>query len=178
MAGEHLLFLTGIFPHFIEKRSQRRGAPGLSFYESVGGGSYRSAAQHPFSQKVDTTQLYQEVASAFPAVRNALNDVADRLLTIDWQVGLLVIASSRKNNDDNESLRTLLRPPLLEYSVCSVCFIGLADLGAGASVHGEILRQSRHFRICPRQQLPAHRSNKFRLLPTSQWRAWFRRLCK
>jgi hypothetical protein len=83
MAGEHLLFLTGIFPNFIKKRSQRRGAPGLSFYESVGGGSYRSAAKHPFSQKVDTAGLYEAIADAFPAVRNALNDLSDRLITLD-----------------------------------------------------------------------------------------------
>ncbi|MDQ8195856.1 hypothetical protein QEH59_15590 [Coraliomargarita sp. SDUM461004] len=83
MAGEHLLFLTGIFPQAIEERSQRRGAPALSFYESVGGGSYRSAAQHPFSHKSDTTALYQSLAEAFPAIRSALNDLSDRLITLD-----------------------------------------------------------------------------------------------
>jgi hypothetical protein len=83
MAGDHLLFLTGIFPHFIEKRRHRRGAPGLPFYESVAGSSYRSAAKHPFSHKVDTAALYQELAEAFPAVRNALNDLSDRLITLD-----------------------------------------------------------------------------------------------
>ncbi|MBT65302.1 MAG: hypothetical protein CML13_19060 [Puniceicoccaceae bacterium] len=83
MLGEHLLFLTGIFPNFIEKRSQRRAAPALSFYESIGEASYRSATQHPFSQKTDTTELYQSIADAFPAVRSALNDLSDRLMFLD-----------------------------------------------------------------------------------------------
>ncbi len=83
MAGNHLLFLTGIFPQFIEKRCQRRGAPGLSFYESVASGSFRSAAEHPFSRKVATEGIYQTMADSFPEVRNALNELSDRLITME-----------------------------------------------------------------------------------------------
>lgn len=83
MAGHHLLFLTGIFPQFIEKRCQRRGAPGLDFYEQVGSHSFRSAAAHPFSRKSTTEALYQEIADSFPALRNALNDLSDRLITME-----------------------------------------------------------------------------------------------
>lgn len=83
MAGNHLLFLTGIFPGFIEKRRERRGAPGLAFYESVASRSFRSAAEHPFSRKVATEALYGEIAEVFPEVRNALNDLSERLITMD-----------------------------------------------------------------------------------------------
>jgi len=83
MAGNHLLFLTGIFPQFIEKRSQRRGAPGMPFYESVAQRSFRSAAEHPFSRKVAAEGLYQKMAENFPEVRNALNDLSDRLIAME-----------------------------------------------------------------------------------------------
>lgn len=83
MAGNHLLFLTGIFPEFIEQRSRRRGAPTISFYETIASHSFRSAAEHPFSQKIKTGHLYREVAEVFPVLRTALNDLSDRLISID-----------------------------------------------------------------------------------------------
>jgi len=83
MAGHHLLFLTGIFPQFIEKRRRRRGAPGLGFYERVGSHSFRSAAAHPLSRKSTTEAIYEEIADSFPGLRNALNDLSDRLITME-----------------------------------------------------------------------------------------------
>jgi hypothetical protein len=82
-AGNHLLFLTGIFPEFIEKRSQHRGAPGIAFYESVARRSFHSAAEHPFSRKIATKQLYHHVAESFSDVRCALNDLSERLITLE-----------------------------------------------------------------------------------------------
>lgn len=83
MAGNHLLFLTGIFPQYLEKRSQRRGAPSIDFYESVAQRSFRSAAEHPFSRKIATEQLYRSVAESFLDVRCALNDLSERLITLE-----------------------------------------------------------------------------------------------
>jgi len=83
MAGHQLLFLTGIFPHFIEKRSRRRGAPGLDFYESVGRCSFRAAARHPFSRRSATERLFNDLADALPDVRLALNDLSERLITLE-----------------------------------------------------------------------------------------------
>ena len=83
MAGNHLLFLTGIFPHFIERRTQRHGAPDIGFYESIGQRSFRSAAQHPLSRRMQTEQLYHDVAMNFASVRTALNDLSERLISLE-----------------------------------------------------------------------------------------------
>jgi hypothetical protein len=83
MAGHRLLFLTGIFPQFIEKRCQRRGAPGLGFYEEIASFSFRAAAKHPLSRRCTTEAIYQNIADSFPELRHALNDLSDRLIMIE-----------------------------------------------------------------------------------------------
>jgi hypothetical protein len=83
MAGHQLLFLTGIFPHFIEERTRRRGAPGLNFYENIGRCSFRAAAQHPFSHRSATAGIFNELADTLPDVRRALNDLSDRLISLE-----------------------------------------------------------------------------------------------
>ena len=45
--GNQFLVLTGLFPEFIEHREERRGAPGVRYYEGVARESYRSAGEHP-----------------------------------------------------------------------------------------------------------------------------------
>lgn len=86
MAGNHLLFLTGIFPHYIERRAHRRGAPNLSFYESIGQRSFRAAATHPYSRRIQVDRLYHEVADCFSDVRTALNDLSDRLISLESNI--------------------------------------------------------------------------------------------
>ncbi|HAV12525.1 MAG TPA: hypothetical protein DCX06_03360 [Opitutae bacterium] len=83
MAGNHLLFLTGIFPQLVNKRCQRRGAPNMQFYESIAGRSFRSAAEHPFSRRTESETLFNQIADSFPELRCALNDLSSRLITMD-----------------------------------------------------------------------------------------------
>jgi len=83
MAGHQLLFLTGIFPHFIEKRSRRRGAPGLGFYENAGRSSFRMAADHPLSRRGEKSGLYGQLAETLPDIRLALNDLSSRLIFLE-----------------------------------------------------------------------------------------------
>lgn len=82
-AGHHLLFLTGIFPQFIEKRRQRRGAPGLGFYEDVASFSFRAASEHPLGRRTTNGAIYENIADSFPELRNALNDLSERLITLE-----------------------------------------------------------------------------------------------
>jgi len=84
-AGNRLLFLTGVFPGFIERRARRRGAPALHFYETAGRRSYASAARHPTSRAAETELFYESLAEAFPDSRLALNDLAERFIALDRQ---------------------------------------------------------------------------------------------
>jgi len=79
-AGNYLLFLTGIFPGYIERRTHRHGAPNLPFYEDVARQSYRYAAEHPASQKTETNLIYHSLAERFSELRYALNDTSERLM--------------------------------------------------------------------------------------------------
>ena len=82
-AGNQLLYLTGVFPHFLEKRKRRRGAPDIAFYEDVARHSFRSAAHHPRSLEREMGGLYTEIADTFPDLRRALNDLSERLVFLN-----------------------------------------------------------------------------------------------
>jgi hypothetical protein len=76
--ADYTLFLSGVFKENIEAREQKRGAPGLSFYEAVGRQSYRSAAAQPQALREDLRDLLDQIAEAFHEVRLALNALSDQ----------------------------------------------------------------------------------------------------
>jgi hypothetical protein len=78
--GEMALWLSGLFPDHIAARVQRRGAPGLRYYEELGSTGYRLAAAHVFAEQHGVDALYRHCAATFPALRVALNRIADRHL--------------------------------------------------------------------------------------------------
>ncbi|MFP4069916.1 MAG: hypothetical protein ACOC4K_03035 [Verrucomicrobiota bacterium] len=82
MAGNYLLFLTGIFPNRIHERRRRRGAPGLGFYEDIGRFSFENASRHARNANRDEA-IYRRIADRFSDLRSALNDASDRLLHLD-----------------------------------------------------------------------------------------------
>lgn len=76
--GEFALWLSGIFPDHITTRVQRRGAPPIQYYESLGASGYRSAAHDANAQKHGMHAVYNICADAFPELRIALNSISDR----------------------------------------------------------------------------------------------------
>ncbi|MGQ0561302.1 MAG: hypothetical protein ACT443_05445 [Gemmatimonadota bacterium] len=78
--GDFALWLSGIFPDYITARVQRRGAPPIQYYESLGASGYRNAAHHNAAQRNGMDQVYRDCAAAFPDLRVALNSIADRHL--------------------------------------------------------------------------------------------------
>lgn len=78
--GEFALWLSGLFPDYIAGREQRRGAPGIDYYEQLGSSGFRLAADTTEAQEHGLAQLYRNCADFFPALRIALNRVADRHL--------------------------------------------------------------------------------------------------
>ena len=81
-AGNYALFLTGIFPESIERRS-RRGAPDAAYYEEVGRSSFRLASRHPVAHECQLAEIFQHLSEEFRRVRLALNDLAERLINVD-----------------------------------------------------------------------------------------------
>ncbi len=76
--GEFALWLSGLFPDWIEQRRNRRGAPGLSYYEEMGSAGYRRAAEHQDAARHGLKPLYRTCSVHFPVLRVALNRLSDR----------------------------------------------------------------------------------------------------
>lgn len=78
--GEYALWLSGLFPDHITARVHRRGAPGIDYYEQLGAQGYRLAARYADAEQHGLDRVYRDCADSFPALRVALNRVADRHL--------------------------------------------------------------------------------------------------
>jgi hypothetical protein len=78
--GEYALWLSGLFPDHITARVQRRGAPGMRYFEELGSTGYRLAARFEDAEKHGLGEVYRTCAEGFPALRIALNRIADRHL--------------------------------------------------------------------------------------------------
>jgi hypothetical protein len=78
--GNFSLWLSGLFPDRITARVHRKGAPGLRYYEEMGATGFRLAAHTPDAEHCGLDHLYQTFAHNFPALRIALNRIADRYL--------------------------------------------------------------------------------------------------
>lgn len=78
--GNFALWLSGLFPDRIAARVMRRGAPGIRYYEEMGATGYRLAASTSDAESWGLDGLYHTFAENFPALRIALNRIADRHL--------------------------------------------------------------------------------------------------
>jgi hypothetical protein len=78
-AGDQFLILTGLYPEFIDRRAERRGAPGLGFYESFASRAYQNAAARPGIPD-SSRHLFGMLSEALPLARVSLNRMSDRCL--------------------------------------------------------------------------------------------------
>lgn len=82
--GNFALWLTGLFPDFLEARVRRRGAPPVSYYERMGATGYSIASSSPEAESLGLREVLSSMAEHFAGVRSALNRLADRHL---WRGG-------------------------------------------------------------------------------------------
>jgi hypothetical protein len=78
--GNQFMVLTGLFPRFLERREERRGAPGVRYYEGVAQDSFRAAAIHPLANEFELSEVYLLLADQFPRARLALNRMVREFL--------------------------------------------------------------------------------------------------
>jgi hypothetical protein len=81
--GNYALWLSGLFPDYIEHRRWRRGGPDLDYYEEMGRRGYQLAAGHRLADDHGLATLFATAAERFGLLRAALNDVSDALLFPD-----------------------------------------------------------------------------------------------
>jgi hypothetical protein len=77
--GNYALWLSGIFPDYIEQRHWRRGGPDLEYYEEMGRRGFQLAADHRLAGEHGLATLYATAAERFGVLRTALNSVSDAL---------------------------------------------------------------------------------------------------
>jgi hypothetical protein len=77
--GNYALWLSGIFPDYIEQRRWRRGGPDLEYYEEMGRRGFQLAADHRLAEEHGLATLYATAAERFGILRAALNAVSDSL---------------------------------------------------------------------------------------------------
>jgi len=81
--GNYALWLSGLFPDWIEHRRWRRGGPDLDYYETLGRRGFQLAADHRLADDHGLATLYATAAERFGLLRAALNDVSDAMLFPD-----------------------------------------------------------------------------------------------
>jgi hypothetical protein len=77
--GNYALWLSGLYPDFIEHRRWKRGGPDLDYYEEMGRRGFQLAADHRLAEQHGLTTLYASAAQHFGRLRVALNSVSDTL---------------------------------------------------------------------------------------------------
>ena len=88
--ANYALFLSGMFAERVQAHVQRRGAPSLSFYESVGQSTYLSMADHPQVRRTELQAIFKMLGGEFHRVRVALNNLADTLLHLHETPPILI----------------------------------------------------------------------------------------
>lgn len=78
--GNFALWLSGLFPDFLEARERRRGAPPISYYEHMGSTGYHLASESPEAAALGVKDALGSVARHFSGVRSALNRVSDQYM--------------------------------------------------------------------------------------------------
>jgi hypothetical protein len=78
--GNYALWLSGVFPDYIETRRHRRGGPDLDYYETMGRKGFELAAAHRLANEYGLVRVYTSAAENFVVLRIALNNISDVLL--------------------------------------------------------------------------------------------------
>ena len=77
--GNYALWVAGVFPGWIAARRNRRGGPDLSYYDAMGTRGFAEASEHSMASRVGLDDVYRTTADHFSEVRQALNDMSERL---------------------------------------------------------------------------------------------------
>jgi hypothetical protein len=80
--GNQSLFMAGIFVERIHSRAERRGFPDVKYYEELGRANFRIASDHRLARRYHLETVFGALGECFHATRVALNDMADRLLSV------------------------------------------------------------------------------------------------
>ncbi len=99
--GNYSLFLAGVFPERIRFRAEARGFPDLKYYEGLGRSHYRAASDHRLAQRYELSEIFDTLSERFETTRLALNDISDRLFSIEADYSLEKLLQQHRNGSQN-----------------------------------------------------------------------------
>ncbi len=76
--GDFALWMSGLFPDYLEARTRRKGAPPITYFEQWGATGYLGASESLEAGELGMDTVLRGVANQFGAVRSALNRISDR----------------------------------------------------------------------------------------------------
>ncbi len=76
--GDFALWMSGLFPDYLEARTRRKGAPPITYFEEWGATAYFGASESVEAGELGMDIVLRNVANQFSAVRSALNRISDR----------------------------------------------------------------------------------------------------
>lgn len=71
--ANQFLVLTCLFPSFLHRRAERRGAPDVEYYEQVVVSNLEAAGRHALAEEFALDGVLTKLSEAFPPVRRAMN---------------------------------------------------------------------------------------------------------
>jgi hypothetical protein len=80
--GNYSLWLSGLFPQYIEARRLRRGGPDLGYYDALGRRGFAMARDHALADTYHLDGILDTAAERYPVLREALNELSERVLFV------------------------------------------------------------------------------------------------
>ena len=80
--ANQFLVLTCLYPSFLHRRAERRGAPDVGFYEGVVVSHLQAASHHALADEFALHDVLQKLSAAFPPVRRAMNYTVQEYLSL------------------------------------------------------------------------------------------------
>jgi hypothetical protein len=78
--GNYALWLAGLFPQYIEARRLRHGGPDMQYYDALGRRGFAMASDHALADRYRLEFILQTAVERYPTLREALNDLSERVL--------------------------------------------------------------------------------------------------
>ncbi len=105
--GNFALFHAGVFPGRLQRRADRRAAPGFRFYEELGSAHFRMAGGHWLARRMDLVSVYMTLGEAFHVTRLALNHLSEKLLFLETDRAVRDLLRELERPDDRKSGESL-----------------------------------------------------------------------
>jgi hypothetical protein len=80
--ANQFMVLTCLYPTYLHRRAERRGAPDVGFYEQVVVSHLQAAGHHVLAEEFELEKVLLRLADAFPPVRRAMNHTLHEYLSL------------------------------------------------------------------------------------------------